>query len=137
MLEFDFTIAPFSLVTTKVVKFEGVADGVSHRLFSLCIYLYRYGHTSIAFGDIKIYVEKLSKKDQRIFMSIIHRFPEHGIKMSGMLEETAGWRDEFFLPKNTPDVSFCLLVSKMGHNITFSTIKTTIKGSSILMYTLR
>jgi hypothetical protein len=110
MLEFDFTIAPFSLVMTKVVRFEGVADGISHRLFGLCIYLYRYGHTAIAFGDIKNYVEKLNKKDQRIFMSIIHRFPDHGIELSDALEETPGWRDEFFLPKNAPDVSSCLLV---------------------------
>lgn len=128
MLEFDFTIAPFSLVATKFVKFDGVADSISHRLFSLCIYLSRYGHTAIAFDDIKIYVEKLSKKDQRIFMSIIHRFPDHGIKVSDTLEEPRGWRDESFLPNNTPDVSSYSSLSTMGHNVTPISIKITIQG---------
>ncbi len=106
MLEFEYAIAPFSLPAQNAIRFEGVVDDISHRLLSIGLYLYKYGHTAIAFGDIKVYVEFLDKKDQILFMSIIHQFLDHSIKPLDILGENRGWRDECFSPNNTPDVSF-------------------------------
>ena len=106
MLEFDFTIAPFSLPEPNTIRLEGVGDDISHRLFSLGLYLYRYGNTAVAFGDIKTYIEKLDKKDQKIFMSVVSQFLERTAKPLDIPVDTSGWRNEIFSIKNRPEVSF-------------------------------
>lgn len=79
-LEFRFNISklePFTGPFRFVHDNPTVGKALDGRAFALCRYLYQYGHNTLAFDDIKAYVEMLDVWDQMPFLTAAQHFLKH------------------------------------------------------------
>jgi N-terminal acetyltransferase B complex non-catalytic subunit len=111
---------------------DGDLDG---RVFALCRYLYKYGHSCSAFDDIKIYIVKLDVKDRHTFIKAAPHFLKHLVgtcylgakynRSAGTVRERFAGGDQVPLPEAGPDTPWNDIMS----GITLSKLSYFIKSS--------
>jgi hypothetical protein len=77
----------FRFLTSTIESFPGpfrfvhgsptVEETLDGRAFALCRYLYKYGHNTSAFDDIKAYVVTLDVRDHQPFIRAVPHFLRH------------------------------------------------------------